>query len=181
MTEYNDKCATETTKLRDDLTDDEGRAAFDRVVELIKRIASSKKDEKAFKTECKKRMVELGEEIERGGEHTLDEDERTQIDDVAAARARARKLEGERAALSKRSRAVALLSRKLEDIPTRAELIQYERRFDELFDTVQAKLKETRKYFAAHNASRRHQKVPPQRNLPLRLGPPRKSAPRSRR
>ena len=51
----------------------------------------------------------------------------------------------------KRSRAVALLSRKLEDIPTRAELIQYERRFDELFDTVQAKLKETRKYFAAHN------------------------------
>ena len=152
VTEYNDKCATETTKLRDDLTDDEGRAAFDRVVELIKRIASSKKDEKAFKTECKKRMVELGEEIERGGEHTLDEDERTQIDDVAATHARERaKFEDERAALGKRSRAVALLSRKLEDIPTRAELIQYERRFDELFDTVQAKLKETRKYFAAHN------------------------------
>ena len=152
VTEYNDKCATETTKLRDDLTDDEGRAAFDRVVELIKRVASSKKDEKAFKTECKKRMVELGEEIERGGEHTLDEDERTQIDDVAATHARERaKFEDERAALGKRSRAVALLSRKLEDIPTRAELIQYERRFDELFDTVQAKLKETRKYFAAHN------------------------------
>ena len=53
--------------------------------------------------------------------------------------------------LSKRARAVALLSRKLEDIPTRPELIQYERRFEELYDTVQAKLKETRKYFAAYN------------------------------
>ena len=53
--------------------------------------------------------------------------------------------------LNKRSRAVALLRRKLEDIPTRPELIQYERRFEELYDTVQAKLKETRKYFAAYN------------------------------
>ena len=152
VTEYNDKCVAETKKLRDDLTDDEGRAAFDRVVALIKRVASSKQDEKAFKAECKKRMVELGEEIERGGEHTLDEDERAQIEDVAATHARERaKFEDERASLGKRARAVALLSRKLEDIPTRAELIQYERRFDELFDTVQAKLKETRKYFAAYN------------------------------
>ena len=37
-------------------------------------------------------MVELGEEIERGGEHTLDEDERTQIDDVAATHARSRQV-----------------------------------------------------------------------------------------
>jgi len=53
--------------------------------------------------------------------------------------------------LNKRTRAVALLSRKLEDIPTRPELIQYERRFEELYETVQSKLKETRKYFAQYN------------------------------
>jgi len=61
------------------------------------------------------------------------------------------KFEADRAMLSKRSRAVSLLNRKLEDIPTRPELIQYERRFEELYDTVQAKLKETRKYFAQYN------------------------------
>ena len=37
-----------------------------------------------------------------------------------------------------------LLSRKLDDIPTRPELLQYEKRFVELYDTVQSKLSETR-------------------------------------
>lgn len=53
--------------------------------------------------------------------------------------------------MAKRSRAVQLLSRKLDDIPTRPELVQYERRFVELYDAVQSKLAETRRYFDAYN------------------------------
>ena len=149
---YNEKCENETKKLDEAVTNPEQREAVTRLKELIKRASSLKAEEKAFKAECKKRMLELKEEVERGGEHTLTEEERAQIEEVEATHAREReKFEGERAMLSKRARAVALLSRKLEDIPTRPELIQYERRFEELYDTVQAKLKETRKYFAAYN------------------------------
>jgi len=152
VTAYNDKCETETKSLMESVADPGQRASVERVMALIKRASSTKADEKEFKAECKKRMLELKDEIERGGEHTLTEEERAQIEEVDATHRREReKFEGERAMLNKRSRAVALLRRKLEDIPTRPELIQYERRFEELYDTVQAKLKETRKYFAAYN------------------------------
>ena len=152
VTAYNDKCEKETKSLMESVADPEQRASVERVMALIKRASSTKADEKEFKAECKKRMLELKDEIERGGEHTLTEEERAQIEEVDATHRREReKFEGERVTLNKRSRAVALLRRKLEDIPTRPELIQYERRFEELYDTVQAKLKETRKYFAAYN------------------------------
>ena len=43
------------------------------------------------------------------------------------------------------------MSRKIDDIPTRTELIQYERRFVELYEEVASKLEETRKYFSTYN------------------------------
>ena len=152
VTAYNEKCVEETQKLKDAVQDETQREAVARIMGLIQRASNTKVDEKAFKAECKTRMTELKEQIENGGEHTLSAEERAQIDDVNATHAREReKFEGERAMLSKRSRAVALLGRKLDDIPTRPELIQYERRFAELYDTVQGKLKETKTYFAAYN------------------------------
>jgi len=149
---YNDKCSDETQKLKDAVSDPKQREAMERIMELIQRASQTKMDEKAFKSECKKRMAELKEEIENGGEHTLTSEERAQIEEVEATYQREKeKYESERLMLNKRTRAVALLSRKLEDIPTRPELIQYERRFEELYETVQSKLKETRKYFAQYN------------------------------
>ena len=152
VTSYNEKCVEETQKLKDAVQDETQREAVARIMGLIQRASNSKVDEKAFKAECKKRMAALRDQIESGGEHTLSAEERAQIDDVDATHSREReKFESERAMLSKRSRAVALLGRKLDDIPTRPELIQYERRFAELYDTVQGKLKETKTYFAAYN------------------------------
>ncbi len=42
-------------------------------------------------------------------------------------------------------------SRAIDDIPTRSELIQYERRFAELYQQVAWKLEETKKYYALYN------------------------------
>ena len=47
---------------------------------------------------------------------------------------------------------VANTTRIIDDIPTRTELIQYERRFAELYEQVAYKLTETRKYFALYNS-----------------------------
>jgi hypothetical protein len=50
--------------------------------------------------------------------------------------------------IAKKNRDIQLLLRKLDAVPTRAELMQYERRFVELNDQMAANLEETRKYFA---------------------------------
>lgn len=46
---------------------------------------------------------------------------------------------------------VANTTRIIDDIPTRTELIQYERRFVELYQQVAYKLDETKKYYAMYN------------------------------
>lgn len=46
---------------------------------------------------------------------------------------------------------VAGTARTIDDIPTRTELIQYERRFAELYQQVAWKLGETRKYYDFYN------------------------------
>ncbi|KAA8521733.1 hypothetical protein F0562_012406 [Nyssa sinensis] len=54
--------------------------------------------------------------------------------------------------LATKLREIVLLKRKLDDVPTQAELIQYERRFSELYANIQGKHRQTRKYYATFNA-----------------------------
>ncbi|CAI9289400.1 unnamed protein product [Lactuca saligna] len=54
--------------------------------------------------------------------------------------------------LSSKLREIISLKRQHDDIPTQAELIQYERRFSELNVHIQGKLRQTRKYYATYNA-----------------------------
>ncbi|KAI3822440.1 hypothetical protein L1987_10030 [Smallanthus sonchifolius] len=55
-------------------------------------------------------------------------------------------------ALASKLREITTLKRQRDDIPTQAELIQYERRFSELNVHIQGKLRQTRKYYATYNA-----------------------------
>lgn len=61
------------------------------------------------------------------------------------------KLNRLRQVLAKKNQEIARIVRQIDDIPTRAELIQYERRFVELYELVAEKLVETRKYYAMYN------------------------------
>ena len=56
-----------------------------------------------------------------------------------------------RAMLAKRNIEIARVVRMLDDVPSRAELMQYERRFAELYEEVAAKLEENRKYVGMYN------------------------------
>ncbi|KAL8152428.1 hypothetical protein V2J09_010188 [Rumex salicifolius] len=49
-------------------------------------------------------------------------------------------------------RRVVSLRRQLDEMPIQAELIQYERRFSELYAQIQGKLRQTRNYYATYNA-----------------------------
>ncbi|XP_063239484.1 coiled-coil domain-containing protein 93 isoform X2 [Bacillus rossius redtenbacheri] len=56
-----------------------------------------------------------------------------------------------RLALAKRNRAIASLQRQLDEVPGRAELAQYQRRFLELYNQVAAKHKETKQFYTLYN------------------------------
>ncbi|XP_053987430.1 coiled-coil domain-containing protein 93 [Hylaeus volcanicus] len=53
--------------------------------------------------------------------------------------------------LAKKNRAIASLTRQLDDVPGRSELTQYQRRFMELYNQVSAKHKETKQYYTLYN------------------------------
>ena len=57
-----------------------------------------------------------------------------------------------RKAVAAASRRIASTARLIDDIPTRTELIQYEKRFLELYAQVATKLDETRKYYELYNS-----------------------------
>lgn len=55
-------------------------------------------------------------------------------------------------ALASRLRETLALKWLLDDVPTQTELIQYERRFSELYINIQDKHRQTRRYYATYNA-----------------------------
>lgn len=112
-----------------------------------------KSQEERFKASCKAHLAELQAALaqaEAGSTLSGEESERLQeVEDmwqeVKAKHERGKQL------LARRIREAATLRRKIDDVPTRTELIQYERRFVELYEQVAAKLGETRKYYATYN------------------------------
>lgn len=61
------------------------------------------------------------------------------------------KLQKIRLLLAKRNREIALLQRKIDEVPSRTELSQYQRRFIELFNQMAATLTETKKFYTLYN------------------------------
>jgi uncharacterized phage infection (PIP) family protein YhgE len=58
-----------------------------------------------------------------------------------------------RGILGEKNRAVARLQRTLENTPSKTELTQYQKRFVELYDKINLKLEENRKFYGSYNSS----------------------------
>ncbi len=113
---------------------------------------SLKAQEAAFKASCKAQLQDLQEKInslDEGGDNSDDAKKFNDIEDMhnkmLAKYNRLRQL------LAETNLEISNSSRIIDDIPTRTELIQYERRFVELYSQVAWKLEETRKYYALYN------------------------------
>jgi len=110
-----------------------------------------KLQEAQFKGNCKQQRDELMDmlrklENDEGDEETkkMKEVERIYGEDKG-------KLDKINLTLASKLQQIAKVNREIDDIPTRAELMQYERRFVELYELVADKLVETRKYYAMYN------------------------------
>lgn len=61
------------------------------------------------------------------------------------------KLQEIRQLAAKKNREIAMVQRKIDEIPSRTELQQYQRQFVELYEQVSSKFTETRKYYNSYN------------------------------
>ncbi|XP_061083221.1 coiled-coil domain-containing protein 93 isoform X2 [Conger conger] len=113
-----------------------------------------KSQEQDFRTHCREEMARLQQSIEslkvESGDDAADEKERTQLIEKQYKTDRD-KLQKIRLLLARRNREIAILQRKIDEVPSRAELTQYQKRFIELYGQVSATHKETKQFFTLYN------------------------------
>jgi hypothetical protein len=130
----------------------EAKAQLRALFERYSRAEAVKADEAAFKASCASHLDDLRARAARLAAEAASGDAARALADMAAAHGEAAgRLDRARAAVAARTREADRLARLIDDVPSRAELSQYEKRFVELYDEVTEKLDETRKYFAAYN------------------------------
>jgi len=149
---YNARIVLETKKLEKLEAKEEYADNLARLKELIMINESLKQQEKSFKENCRRQQKEFQATISAltdGTGNDADINRLLEIEDmfneVSSKYAKGRQL------IAKKNRDIQTLLRKIDGVPTRAELMQYERRFVELNDQMAANLEETRKYFAKYN------------------------------
>ncbi|XP_068184661.1 coiled-coil domain-containing protein 93 isoform X2 [Antennarius striatus] len=121
---------------------------------LVTMNENMKQQEQEFRTHCREEMVRLQQNIEElksaSGQDTEEEKERNQLIDKQYNTDR-EKLQKIRLLMARRNREIAILQRKIDEVPSRAELTQYQKRFIELYGQVSATHKETKQFFTLYN------------------------------
>ncbi|XP_050537401.1 coiled-coil domain-containing protein 93 [Daktulosphaira vitifoliae] len=129
---------------------DDKKQELEEVQNLIIEYERLKELEELFQKECNSKIEIYQKDIK---EHSrlLDEPEeddyelKEELDKIKSM------VEVARTKLSKKARAVGLMKRKLDQIPDRAELAQYQRRFVELSNEVSARHRETKRHYDLYN------------------------------
>ena len=130
------------------------RADVKEIRELVMLNEKMKKDEAAFKVNCKTEMNRMKEHIKSLQEQIQHRDEvGTENDEIVKNQLETdtKKLSKVRRNLAAKSRMVNDLSRKIDEIPSRAELTQYQKRFVELYDQIAITHVETKQFYSAYN------------------------------
>ncbi|XP_043854014.1 coiled-coil domain-containing protein 93 isoform X1 [Dromiciops gliroides] len=112
-----------------------------------------KSQEQEFKAHCREEMARLQQDIETlkaEASEDGDEKEPTRIIEQQY-KTEKEKLQKIRLLLARRNREIAILQRKIDEVPSRAELTQYQKRFIELYSQVSATHKETKQFFTLYN------------------------------
>jgi len=114
---------------------------------------SLKGQEAEFKASCKASVAEFKARITALQEADKpDSEANKKLADIEEMHAKIMfKYDKLRQMLAETNLEVSANTRVIDDIPTRTELIQYERRFSELYQQVAWKLEETKKYYAMYN------------------------------
>lgn len=152
--DYNGKLQQQLGKLGDLEAASTQQAELATLKNLVVMNETLKAQEVAFKASCKAQLADYTARIKALEDSTDSEDSEANkklqdIEDMyAKVMAKYNRL---RQLLAETNLEIASNVRIIDDVPTRTELIQYERRFAELYQQVAWKLVETKKYFAMYN------------------------------
>ncbi|CAG9860217.1 unnamed protein product [Phyllotreta striolata] len=131
--------------------EDQEDAKLKQIEELIILNDDLKAQEAKFKEHCKKELDNLNKLIEDAKKAKVkvptnqNEDLSEEIEEAT------QNIRTLRIKLAKVNREVAHLQRSLDDVPKRAELAQYQKRFVELYNQMAVKHKETKQYYTLYN------------------------------
>lgn len=150
-THLNERTQQEIAKL-EALETPENAAVLGELRRLIALNEALKGQLGAFRGNCKAHKARLEDEIERRKKSMYGVSDLERIDLInetyEADSARLAKI---RQLWAKKTREMNMVERKIDDVPQRAELAQYQRMFVELYDQVETKLVETRRYYCVYN------------------------------
>uniref|UniRef100_A0A803VV31 Coiled-coil domain-containing protein 93 n=1 Tax=Ficedula albicollis TaxID=59894 RepID=A0A803VV31_FICAL len=112
-----------------------------------------KSQEQEFKAHCREEMERLQQNIEDLKAEAAENGEEQEPNKIIEQQYKAEKekLQKIRLLLARRNREIAILQRKIDEVPSRAELTQYQKRFIELYSQVSATHKETKQFFTLYN------------------------------
>uniref|UniRef100_A0A3Q4MYC1 Coiled-coil domain-containing protein 93 n=1 Tax=Neolamprologus brichardi TaxID=32507 RepID=A0A3Q4MYC1_NEOBR len=127
---------------------------LDKLRALVTMNENLKQQEQEFRTHCREEMTRLQRNIQElksaSGQDTEEEKERDQLIDKQYNTGR-EKLQKIRLLMqARRNREIAIMQRKIDEVPSRAELTQYQKRFIELY-SQSATHKETKQFFTLYN------------------------------
>ena len=115
------------------------KKAVDKLQKLVVINDELKQKEQEFKKDCKKELADIEEELQRlkgslsAGQDSGESDQ-TQVKIGEQYEAAKAKMHSVRLKVAKRNREMATLQRKLDEVPSRVELSQYQKRFVELYN-----------------------------------------------
>lgn len=127
---------------------------LDKLRALVAMNENLKHQEQTFRSHCREEMTRLQQNIEElkleSGDDGDDKKEMNMLIDQQYTADR-EKLQKIRLLMARRNREIAILQRKIDEVPSRAELTQYQKRFIELYSQVSATHKETKQFFTLYN------------------------------
>ncbi|KAL3056807.1 hypothetical protein OYC64_019310 [Pagothenia borchgrevinki] len=152
-TECSEKLDRELKSLAE-LEEQADSSSLEKLRALVTMNENLKQQEQEFRTHCREEMARLQQNIEdlkmASGQDTGEEKERNQLIDKQYNTDR-EKLQKIRLLMARRNREIAILQRNIDEVPSRAELTQYQKRFIELYSQVSATHKETKQFFTLYN------------------------------
>ncbi|WCJ29768.1 hypothetical protein M5689_011382 [Euphorbia peplus] len=138
-------------ELRDRIQKQEGTdAAVQKFLPLLQSLKAVERNESVWRSNyeaLESNVNQLEDKLaEARDDQTLSED----LNDALAAATD--DLDSTKKDFAGRLRVIVSVKKRIDDVPTPSELIQYERRFSELNTHIQEKHRQTRKYYATYNA-----------------------------
>ena len=154
-TAYIERIHRETNKLSAMEQSTDNAAILAKLQQLVQQNEQLKQQEADFRAACLAEREQILTRIKALTDPSSSSADHQRLHEIeslyATENARLQRVRGQLASLNQ---SIARISRTLEDVPTRAELLQYEKRFVELYHVVSLNLAETKKYYALYNSLR---------------------------